>query len=222
MRLTMVAVAAAGSLCFVAARAEAGVPLGGLLRDNSPQPVVAQNVTPVAAVGGATMGGATMGGTTSFGAPTPIAGATTLGTAPNSAAMSSQSPSAAGAPLTAGQINQANNGLQSLPPSALPETTATVPPTGSSIAPPQTTSDIAPAQTTSDIAPPPNPSSIAPPPSQSLAPQGPVQSGLFTNVPLPEANSGGGSFNVATPQQSQPVQSTNGGSNFSVPGWDHP
>jgi hypothetical protein len=230
MRKTMVAVATACSLCgFAAAKAEAGVPQGGLLRDNSP--ALAQMATPGAAIGGGSLGGAT-------GAP--IGGATTIGTAPNSAAMSSPSPSATGAPVTSGAINQANGGQQALPSSALPGTTETVPPTTSSIAPPQTTSDIAPPQTTSsiappqttsdiappqttsDIAPPPNPSSIAPLPSQSLAPQGPTQSGLFTNVPLPDANNSSGSFNVATPQQSQPAPSTNGGSNFNVPGWDHP
>jgi hypothetical protein len=140
-----------------------------------------------------------------------MGGATSAGAAPNSAVIGAPSPSAAGAPLTAGQVNQSNAGVESLPSSALPETTATVPPTTSSIAPPQTTSD---------IAPPPNPSSIAPPPSQSLAPQPPAATGLFTNVPMPGVNDG--SFNVATPPQTPPAPSTNGGSNFNVPGWDHP
>ena len=191
MRVTMVAMAACSLLGLAAAPAHAGIPLGGLQRDSQPVEVAQASVTsPGVGVPASVTPGVT--------APNNAPGSAALGATTPSTSLASPAPSAAGAPMTAGAINQSNAGGQSLPSSALPATTEPVPPTPSSIAPP-------PQQPTNGFTP------------QSAAPtSGGLENQFDVNAPSQ------GSFSVAPINRTQEVPSTNGGANPNISGWDHP
>ena len=196
MRVTMVALTACSLLGLFAAPAHAGIPLGGLERDAPPPPVeLAQASVTSPGVGVPT---SVTPGTT---APNIASGSTAVGVTTPSTSLASPAPTAAGAPLTAGAINEANAGQQALPSSALPETTETVPPTPSSIAPQPT------------------------PVSGGITPQSsaPTVGGLFNqfNGLAPDQNNPG-SFNVAPTFQPPATPSPHVDTNPDVPGWDHP
>ena len=190
MRVTMVAIAA-GSLLGLTAPVFAGVPLGGLTRDAQPVMVAQASVTsPGVGVPASVTPGVT--------APNNAPGSAALGATTPSTSLASPAPSAAGAPLTAGAINQSNAGGQSLPSSALPATTEPVPPTPSSIAPP-------PQQPTNGFTP------------QSGSPTSGGLVNQFDNFTPSQ-----GSFSVAPVSRQPEVPSSNGGANPNVSGWDHP
>ena len=197
MRVTMVAamVTACSLLGLAATKVEAGIPLGDLTRDEAPAPeLVAQASVTSPGVG---VPSSVTPGTT---APNLASGATSVGVTTPSTSLASPTPTAAGAPLTAGAVNQSNAGQSTLPSSALPATTEPVPPTPSSIAP-------QPAEPTNGFTP------------QSAAP---TSGGLFNQFNTVSPNQSQGSFSVAPTQSTPAAPSTNGGANPNVPGWDHP